>query len=122
MAIMRTMILLGLAAAMTGCATTPVPADKLARASAAIRSAEEVNAPAYPGAALHLRLAREELAQAMQILQDGDHGRAQFVLLRAEADAEAAMNLAREVSARTEAEKTLENVRQAKAQMEGPRT
>lgn len=115
----KTTAFIVLAAAAAGCATTPVPADKLSRATAAIRSAEEMNASAYPGAALHLQLAREELAQAKQILRDGGgNERAQFVLLRSEADAEAALNLAREVSAKVEAQRILENVRQVRAQMQ----
>lgn len=110
-------ILLLAAAALAGCATTPVPADKLSRARASIRAAEEMNAEAEPNAALHLRLAREQLAQAKQILKDGDNGRARGILRRAEADADLAMNLARERSARVEAEQTILEVQRTKARM-----
>ena len=105
-------------AALAGCATIPVPADKLSRAQASVRAAEEMNAEAEPNAALHLRLAREQLAQATQILKNGDTGKASGILLRAEADADTALELARERSARIEAEKTIKDVQQAKTQMQ----
>lgn len=114
---MKTTLIALIAVAVAGCATVPVPADKLARAQASIRAAEEMNAEAEPNAALHLRLAREQLATAKQILKDGDNGTARGILMRAEADAEAALNLARERSARVEAEKTIQDVQQAKARM-----
>ena len=103
---------------LAACATLPVPADKLGRAQSSVRAAEEMNAEAEPNAALHLKLAREQLAQATQILKDGDNGRASGILLRAEADADAALDLARERSARIEAEKTIQDVQKAKTQMQ----
>jgi len=104
--------------ALAACATTPVPADKLGRAQASVRAAEEMNAAAEPAAALHLRLAREQLTRATQILKDGDNGQAAGILMRAEADADAALNLARARSARIEAEKTIQEVEQAKARIQ----
>lgn len=109
-------LVLGLTAA--ACATTPVPADKLGRAQASVRAAEEMNAQAEPNAALHLKLAREQLTLAKQILKDGDNGQAAGILLRAEADADAAIALARERSARVEAEKTMQDVHKAKSMIQ----
>lgn len=103
---------------LAACATVPVPADKLGRAQSSVRAAEEMNAEADPDATLHLKLAREQLTRATQILKDGDNGRAAGILLRAEADADAALDLARARSARIEAEKTLKEVREAKARMQ----
>jgi len=81
-----------------------------------------------PNAATYLRASREELEQAKSLMVDGDNERASFVLLRAEADGQAALNIAREAWARQEAMQTIEQVRQTKGQMqmqlqqqEGPR-
>jgi hypothetical protein len=114
---------LAAAAAFAGCATTPVPADKYARARAAIAAAEAINVDRQPQAATYLRIAREEVELAKSLMKDGDNERAGYVLLRAESDGEAAMNLAREAWAKQEAQQTIENVRQLKSQMtEGPRS
>lgn len=114
---MRRLMFLVVAGVLGACATTPVPADKLANAKAAIRSAHEMNAEASPDAAFYLRVANEELAQAKQILKDGDNGKARMVLVRAEADADAALNIAREKMAVAEAQQTIAAVRQTKLQM-----
>lgn len=115
---MNTKMMIVVAAALAGCATTPVPADKLARSQAAIRSAEEMNAGANPKAAVHLRLAKEQLENARALMKDGNNKEAELVLLRAEADGEAALNLARAHSAQVEAQRTIEMVRQTMAQMQ----
>lgn len=109
-------------AGLTACATTPVPADKLSRSQAAVRSAEEMNAQAEPAAALHLRLAHEQIAMAKQLLKEGENERASSVLLRAEADADAARELARKHAARMEAQTAKENIEQMKSSMGGPKS
>jgi len=115
----RTCLVLGAAWFFMGCgSSTPVPADKLARAQSAVRSAEENNADANASAALHLKLAREQLAQARRMMEKGDNERAQYVLLRAESDADAALNIARETNARMEAQRTVSHVQQIKMQMQ----
>lgn len=110
----------GVAAA--GCASTPIPADKLARSSAAVRGAEIANADQVPNAAAHLRLAREQMAEAKRLLKNGDNAQASYLLVRAEADADAAMNLAREAKAKEEAAQTIQMVRHMKSQMEVPKS
>lgn len=109
-------------AGVTACATTPVPADKLSRSQASVRTAEEMNAQAEPTAALHLRLAQEQIATAKKLLQDGDNDRAASVLLRAEADADAARELARKRSAQIEAQTAKQNIEQMKQSMGGPKS
>lgn len=107
-------LLVAVVAAIAGCgATIPVPADKLARSQAAVQSAEEVDATRDPRAAVHLRLAKEQLERGKALMRAGESKQASLVLLRAEADGEAALNLARAHSARMDAEKTIEQVRQA---------
>lgn len=114
-----TLVLLAVALA-AGCASTPVPADKYARARASITSAEVMNAEQVPNAAVHLRVAREELQRAKDLLRNGDNDLAAIELLRAEADANASMNLARETWAKRDAAETIDRVNQLKAQMEVP--
>lgn len=120
---MKTLTLVAAAvafASVAGCATmTPVPADKLARAQAAITSAEQMNAAADPRAGIHLELAKHQLAQAKSLMKNGDNRSAGLVLLRAEADAEAALNLARACWAENDARRTMEEVRHLTAEMEG---
>lgn len=100
--------------AATGCATTtPVPAGQLARTEATLRDAAEIDANADPQAAVHLRLANEQVAQARGLMKDGQNRNAHLVLLRAEADAEVALNLARERLAVTDALNTIEAARSA---------
>lgn len=105
-------------AALAGCATTtPVPADKLARTQAAINSAEQMGPSADPRALMHLELAKHQVAQAKGLMKNGDNRSAGLVLLRAEADAEAALNLARAWWAESDANRTMEEVRHLTARI-----
>jgi hypothetical protein len=93
----------------------PPPSDKLASAEAAARSARELGAEREPKAALHLRLATEQIDQAKKLMADNDNKRADLVLQRASSDAELAVMLAKENTARGEAEKAQERVKNVKA-------
>jgi hypothetical protein len=95
---------------LLGCASAPVPAERLASAEAGIRGATEVGAEGVPQAALHLKLARDQVTQAKGLAQGGDNERAVLVLARAEADAELALTLARESAARVEANAVLAQI------------
>lgn len=117
---MKVMLAVSVAFVLAGCASTPVPADKYARARAAIQGAEVLNAERVPDAAVRLRIAREELERAKGLLKDGENERAALELLRAEADAKASMSLARETWAKQDAAATIERVNEMKAQMEVP--
>jgi hypothetical protein len=86
-----------------GCGGAPLPADRLASAEAATRGAAEIGAEQAPQASLHLKMARDQIAQAKALIQNGENDRAGSVLSRAEVDAELALALTREVAARTEA-------------------
>jgi hypothetical protein len=100
---------LTLAAFWLGCgASLPVPAQDLAEAQSAERSAVELGAANQPKAQLHLQLAREQIALANAAMRDGDNGRADALLLRARSDAELAIALTRDQSAKTEAQKATE--------------
>ena len=80
-----------------GCASSyPPPTQRMADTLAAMRAAEEVGANGNPQGQLHLRLAQEELRNAKTLVDSNDNQRADYVLLRAKADAELALAEARE--------------------------
>jgi len=117
---MRTVRLLSasslLAVFLFACGSSlPPPSDRLASAEAAARSARELGAEREPKASLHLRLAQEQIDQAKKLMSDGDNKRADLVLQRASSDAELAVMLAKESTARGEADKAQERVKNAKA-------
>lgn len=93
-----------------GCGSAPVPVERVASSEAAIRAAREVGAPNHPKAALHLKLAQDQLDQAKALIKDGDTKRAESVLQRAEADAELAVALSRESATQAEAQQLLDQV------------
>lgn len=88
------------------CASHPPPTDHMASAIAAVRGAQVAvtQAGRVPEAALYLKLAEEQVAQARQMIERGDNERANYMTLRAFNDAELALALARAHEARTAAE------------------
>ena len=87
-----------------GCgASYPPPTARMADSESAVRAAQEVGGQNEPQAALHLKLAQEQIDQAKQLMTDGDNERADFVLMRADADAELAVALARQSTAQQQA-------------------
>ena len=105
---MHATILISLATSslILGCGGTfPAPTQNLAAAEAAERGAVELGAASQPQAQLHLELAREQMTQARSAMKGGDNERADGLLLRARADAELAIALTRDQSAKTDAQK-----------------
>ncbi len=96
------------------CGGAPRPEARLADTKAAIRGAEEVGAKDVPKAALHLKLAQEQHDKAVALINDDNNERAEYVLMRAEADAELAVALAREANQKAEAEKLRDQVEELK--------
>jgi hypothetical protein len=117
---MKTMMLAVAVTMLVGCGTTsPVPADKLARAQEALRQAEAAPATASdPKAMQHLQLAKSQLSYAKKLMVDGDNEDARWVLMRAEADAEAAHELANAQTSKMDAQQTIDAIRQAMALMQ----
>jgi hypothetical protein len=101
---------------LLACASAPEPVERIASTRAAIRSAEEVGAKHVPDAALHLQLAHEQSDHAKQLIAAGEMERANFVLMRAESDAEVALALARETSMQHDAQQELDKVRALRKQ------
>ena len=98
--------------ASAGCLSGgPVPADKLARSQAAVRAAGEIGAERSAEASRYMQSAKMELAEGRKLVIEGEQERATALLLRAEADAELAMNVTREASAVSDAAKVKEEVR-----------
>lgn len=93
-----------------GCGSSfPEPTQKLADAESANRSARELGAEKKTAAQLNLKLADEEIAAAKAQIKAGDNRRADFILLRAKADAELALALAREHDAKEETVKAVDS-------------
>ena len=86
----------------------PPPTQPMADAESAARSAREVGADSQPAAKLQVKLADEQIAEAKTLMANGDNERASFVLLRARADAELALALAREQNALVDKQKAVE--------------
>jgi hypothetical protein len=99
---------------LIGCATAPMAPEQLQRSEASIRGAEEVGAVNVPAAKLHLQLAKDQTETAKKMAENGDK-RAPFVLARAEADAELALVLAREVTVHADALKAAEDLKAVQA-------
>jgi hypothetical protein len=80
----------------------------MADAESAARSAREVGADSQPAARLEVKLADEQIARAKILVTSGDNKRADLVLMRARADAELALALAREQNAGVDTQKAVE--------------
>ena len=102
---------LAFAISVGACGGAPVPTERMVASEAALRGAQEVGAQNVPQAALHLKLAEEQIAKAKQLISDGDNERADYVLIRAKADAELALALAKESNAKADAQRALDSIK-----------
>ena len=102
----RSMLLLVTSSALVvACgATYAAPAEHLADAQSAERSARELGAANQPKAQLHLQLAHEQIEAAKGAIRDGDNEGADRLLARASSDAELAIALTREEGAKVGAQ------------------
>lgn len=111
----RRLPLLGTAIAavalLVGCATTAeAPVERLVTSQATVRAAEEIGAGQSPRAAFHLRLAKEQLADAKRLINAGKNAEANILLQRAAADAELSMALTKQLIAVRQAERVKREV------------
>jgi hypothetical protein len=95
---------------LSACGGAAVPQESLTAAKAAVAGAEVGGAASEPKAALHLKLAKEQVAQAEKLIADGDNEEAARVIDRAQADADLALSLAKETGAEKEAQDTREQL------------
>ena len=93
-------IYVAIGALCAACASYPEPTTHLAASMAAVRGAETAGAEQSPQAALHLKLAQEQLAQAESLINKDDNERADGMAIRAYNDAELALALAREAQSK----------------------
>jgi hypothetical protein len=84
-----------LALLVAACGSAALPVDKLTDAKSTVRAAQEAGAQGTPQAALHLKMANDELASAQKAIDDNDGDRARLLLNQAQADADLALTLAR---------------------------
>ncbi len=84
-----------------------VPSQQLTDAQSAERSATELGAASEPSAQLHLQMAHEQIVAANAAIRDGDNESATRLLSRARADAELAIALTREATAKNETQKAM---------------
>jgi hypothetical protein len=96
---------------LVGCAGSPVPNAKVASSEAAVRAAQETGSKSIPQAALHLKLAEEQLQSAKALIRDDENERAEYVLMRAQADAELAIALSRVAVSKVQAGTAVDEAR-----------
>ena len=100
--------------ALVACGGAAVPRDQMTQAEAAVKGAEVGGANDEPKAALHLKLAREELAKAQNMINDGENEDAARMVARAQADADLALALAKQAAARKDTAEAKEQIDQIK--------
>jgi hypothetical protein len=108
----KALMVLGLGAMAIGCAAGQPPQRQLARTQAAVRAAEEVGAEQTPDAALHLKLARDQVQQAAHFVDARDYEKAASVLRQAELDAELAIAISERQRAVRRAAQASEQLRE----------
>lgn len=101
-----------------GCGASAPPSHQLTKSQAAIRGAEVAGAEDTPKAKLHLKMAKDHLANAEQLIAEEEYDDAALVLRRAEADADLAIALSKEAEARGRAEDLQRKVQELKREME----
>lgn len=90
---------------LTACGGSfPAPNERLSSAEGATRSAHELDAENDPQAALHLKLANEQIEKAKAAMKNDENKAADLWLQRASADAELAVQLAKGAKAKAEAQ------------------
>jgi hypothetical protein len=107
---MRHFILASSSLLIVACGGAAIPQEQLTSAKAAISGAEVAGAPSEPQAALHLKLAKEQVTKAEALIKDGDNEEAARIIDRAQVDAELALALAKEATAKKEATDTMEQL------------
>jgi hypothetical protein len=97
-------------ALVVACGGSSLPPPQVADTQSSISAAAAVGAEQHPQAALHLKMARDQLRQAQALMSDGDSDEARLVLERAEADAQLALMITREAVASNNARKAQQDV------------
>jgi hypothetical protein len=101
---------LPLLASLAACASFPPPSERLVQAESGVRAAQETGAANEPAAALHLKMANDQIAEARKLIADGQNERADAVLLRAQSDAELSLQLTKEARSHADAAAALSKI------------
>lgn len=97
--------------AAVGCGGgSTLPPAQVTQTQSAISAAEAVGAKENPRAALHLKLAKDQMKGAEALLREGDEKEARLVLERATADAELALAMTRTAETQVEAQRALQEL------------
>ena len=99
---------------LAACGGAAIPQEQLTSSKSTISVAQAEGAPDEPQAALHLKLAQEQVAKAEALIADGDNEEAAKLIDRAQADADLAVALAKEAQAKKQAMETLEQLERLK--------
>jgi hypothetical protein len=99
------------------CGGAAVPQEALTAAEASVKGAEVGGASENPKAALHLKLAKEQIEKAKALIADGENEDARRVIDRAQADADLALALAKEAKARADAAEANEQLARLKSKL-----
>jgi hypothetical protein len=106
----------------TGCASTAIPFDQYGQPRQTIRVVTEMGAEENPQARLHLKLAKDELANADKFIKQEEKEKAKLSLMRAEADASLALALLERDEMKTEVEELqakIDRLRKETRQLQG---
>jgi hypothetical protein len=95
---------------IVACGGSSLPPAKAADTQSSISAAAAVGAEQNPQAALHLKMARDQLKQAQGLIDEGKDEEARLVLERATADAEVALIITREAQASANVKKAQSDV------------
>jgi len=99
---------------LAACGGAAIPQEQLTSSKSTISVAQAEGAPNEPKAALHLKLAQEQVAKAEALIKDGDNEEAAQLIERAQADADLAVALAKEAKSKQQATETLEQLERLK--------
>lgn len=99
---------------LAACGGAAIPQEQLTSSKSTISVAQAEGATNEPQAALHLKLAQEQVAKAEALIKDGDNREAAHLIERAQADADLAVALAKEAKAKQQATETLEQLERLK--------
>ncbi len=103
------------ALAACACGGAAVPHDQMTAAEASVSAAEAGGAGEVPKAALHGKKAKDQIAEAKKLIEQGENEMAEWSLQRASSDATLALSLAREESLKAEAAKAVAEVEDLKS-------
>jgi hypothetical protein len=102
------------AALLGACGGAAVPRDQMTAAEASVKGAEVGGAMEEPKAALHLKLAKEQIAKAQALINDGENEDAARMVARAQADADLSLAISKQAGAKKDTLEAKEQIDQIK--------